>query len=33
VSPQELADAIATDHDTTTENWSQDGPLQGRRRN
>ena len=31
VSPQELGDAVASDHDTTTENWSQEGPAQGRR--
>ena len=31
VSPQELADAVTSDHDTTTENWSQEGPEQGRR--
>src|SRR5438045_555663 len=31
VSAQELADAVTSDHDTTTENWSQDGPPQGRR--
>jgi rfaE bifunctional protein kinase chain/domain len=31
VSAQELSDAIAADHDTTTENWSQEGPPQGRR--
>jgi len=31
VSARELSDAIATDHDTTTENWSQEGPAQGRR--
>ena len=32
VSARELADAVSSDHDTTTENWSQDGPEQGRRR-
>jgi rfaE bifunctional protein kinase chain/domain len=32
VSPQELADAVVSDHDTTVENWSQEGPAQGRRR-
>lgn len=32
VSAQELADAVASDHDTATENWSQDGPAQGRRK-
>jgi rfaE bifunctional protein kinase chain/domain len=31
VSARELADAIASDHDTTVENWSQEGPAQGRR--
>jgi len=31
VSPRELADAVSSDHDTTTENWSQEGPPQGRR--
>ncbi|HEY7289982.1 MAG TPA: PfkB family carbohydrate kinase [Vicinamibacterales bacterium] len=31
VSPRELSDAIASDHDTTLENWSQEGPAQGRR--
>jgi rfaE bifunctional protein kinase chain/domain len=31
VSPQELADAIATDHEAPAENWSQEGPPQGRR--
>ena len=33
VSPQELADAVTSDHETTTENWSQEGPAQGRRGN
>ena len=32
VSARELADAVASDHDTPVENWSQDGPPQGRRR-
>jgi len=32
VSARELAEAIESDHDTTTENWSQEGPPQGRRR-
>ena len=32
VSLQELADAVVRDHDTTLENWSQEGPAQGRRR-
>jgi D-glycero-beta-D-manno-heptose-7-phosphate kinase len=31
VSAQELGDAIVADHDTATENWSQEGPPQGRR--
>jgi rfaE bifunctional protein kinase chain/domain len=31
VSPQELVDAVISDHDTTLENWSQEGPAQGRR--
>ena len=31
VSAQELSDAVITDHDTTVENWSQEGPAQGRR--
>jgi rfaE bifunctional protein kinase chain/domain len=31
VSSQELIDAVVTDHDTTVENWSQEGPPQGRR--
>lgn len=31
VSARELSDAIAGDHDTTVENWSQEGPPQGRR--
>jgi rfaE bifunctional protein kinase chain/domain len=31
VSQQELADAVISDHDTTLENWSQEGPAQGRR--
>ena len=30
VSPVELRDAIESDHDTTTEPWSQEGPSQGR---
>jgi D-glycero-beta-D-manno-heptose-7-phosphate kinase len=25
------AGAVTSDHDTTTENWSQEGPAQGRR--
>jgi len=31
VSAQELSDAVTSDHDTTLENWSQEGPAQGRR--
>ena len=31
VSQQELADAVVRDHDTVLENWSQEGPAQGRR--
>ncbi|HEY2905417.1 MAG TPA: PfkB family carbohydrate kinase [Vicinamibacterales bacterium] len=31
VSARELGDAITADHDTSTENWSQEGPPQGRR--
>ena len=31
VSARELADAVSSDHDTTVENWSQEGPPQGRR--
>jgi len=31
VSAREVSDAIRADHDTTTENWSQEGPPQGRR--
>lgn len=31
VSARELSDAVAGDHDTTVENWSQEGPAQGRR--
>jgi len=32
ISPRELSDAVTSDHDTATENWSQEGPEQGRRR-
>jgi D-glycero-beta-D-manno-heptose-7-phosphate kinase len=32
VSTRELADAVTSDHDTALENWSQEGPAQGRRR-
>ncbi len=31
VSQQELVDAVTSDHDTALENWSQEGPAQGRR--
>jgi rfaE bifunctional protein kinase chain/domain len=31
VSARELGDAISSDHDTALENWSQEGPAQGRR--
>jgi rfaE bifunctional protein kinase chain/domain len=31
VSAQELSDAVTSDHDTSVENWSQEGPPQGRR--
>jgi len=31
VSSTELSDAVTSDHDTTVENWSQEGPAQGRR--
>ena len=31
VSAQELADAVTSDHDTSLEHWSQEGPAQGRR--
>jgi D-glycero-beta-D-manno-heptose-7-phosphate kinase len=32
VSAQELSDAVVSDHDTTLEHWSQEGPAQGRRK-
>jgi rfaE bifunctional protein kinase chain/domain len=32
VSARELGDAIESDHDTSLENWSQEGPAQGRRK-
>ena len=32
VAPSELATAIDSDHDTSLENWSQEGPAQGRRK-
>ena len=31
VSARELSDAVVSDHDTSLENWSQEGPEQGRR--
>ena len=31
VSAQEMSDAVASDHDSPSEVWSQDGPAQGRR--
>ena len=31
ISAQELSDAVISDHDTSLENWSQEGPPQGRR--
>jgi D-glycero-beta-D-manno-heptose-7-phosphate kinase len=31
VSAQELSDAVSSDHDTSLEDWSQEGPAQGRR--
>jgi len=31
ISAQELSDAVISDHDTTLEHWSQEGPPQGRR--
>jgi rfaE bifunctional protein kinase chain/domain len=32
VSARELSDAVTSDHETSPENWSQDGPPQGRRK-
>ena len=32
VSAQEMADAVASDHDPSPEPWSQEGPAQGRRK-
>jgi rfaE bifunctional protein kinase chain/domain len=32
VTARELGDAVTTDHDTSVENWSQEGPAQGRRK-
>jgi bifunctional ADP-heptose synthase (sugar kinase/adenylyltransferase) len=31
VSARELADAVTSDHETAPENWSQEGPAQGRK--
>ena len=31
VSARELSDAVVSDHDTSPETWSQEGPAQGRR--
>ena len=31
ISSRELSDAVISDHDTTLEHWSQEGPPQGRR--
>jgi rfaE bifunctional protein kinase chain/domain len=31
VSSRELSEAVSSDHDTPAENWSQEGPAQGRR--
>jgi rfaE bifunctional protein kinase chain/domain len=31
VSARELSEAVSLDHDTSAENWSQEGPQQGRR--
>ena len=32
LSPEELGEAISSDHDTSLERWSQEGPAQGRRK-
>jgi rfaE bifunctional protein kinase chain/domain len=32
VSAQEMSEAVASDHDTSPESWSQEGPPQGRRK-
>ena len=32
VSAREMADAVTSDHDTSPESWSQEGPAQGRRK-
>ena len=32
VNARELGDAVETDHDTSLENWSQEGPAQGRKK-
>ena len=31
VSERELSEAVSRDHDTSAENWSQEGPQQGRK--
>ncbi len=33
VTSNELSEVVSNDHDTSPENWSQEGPEQGRRRN
>ncbi len=32
IGPEELSAAVESDHDTSLENWSQEGPAQGRRK-
>jgi rfaE bifunctional protein kinase chain/domain len=32
ISARELADAVTSDHDTSVENWSHEGPAQGRKK-
>jgi bifunctional ADP-heptose synthase (sugar kinase/adenylyltransferase) len=32
ISARELSDAVTSDHDTSPESWSQEGPPQGRRK-
>jgi hypothetical protein len=32
VNARELGDAVVADHDTSLENWSQEGPAQGRKK-
>jgi rfaE bifunctional protein kinase chain/domain len=32
ITAREMADAVTSDHDTSPENWSQEGPAQGRRK-